>query len=285
MFIDKNRFYTLYKKELPKQLEEFFQNPIPTPLSVRFKDEPFILEIQEFLNLDAVKESDVKNQLLPFSINSDGFKIYVDLKDTKLALLQEEYGDIDSIDVGVEELKDIKKDESLIPKFVELFLQTSGDGYALYVPKDMQKGKMDSDGWSEWKATNSSVSSKDFNSIEERIGFIFPDSFKEYFTYKNLLMTDFLVRLPQTHSDNSLGELKEYLALLDEPNSFFKVNSLIPFAYDGEDRGTICFCKKDSSIVLVDSSKVLQENYQGEKLFDSFDDLIKAIIYELESYQ
>ena len=285
MFIDKNRFYTLYKKELPKQLEVFFQNPIPIPLSFSFKDKPFILEIQEFLNLDNVKESDIKNQLLPFAINSDGFKIYVDLKDKNLALLQEEYGDIDSICIGVEELKNIQKDESLISKFTELFLQTSGDGYALDVPKDMQKGKMDSDGWCEWKATNSSVSSKDFNSIENRIGFIFPNSFKEYFTYKNLLMTDFLVRLPQTPSDNPLGELKEYLAFLDDPDSFFKVNSLIPFAYDGDERGTICFCKKDSFIILVDSSKVLQDNYQGEKFFDSFDDLIKAIIDELESYQ
>jgi len=175
--------------------------------------------------------------------------------------------------------------ENFIYKFVELFLQTSGDSYALDVPLDMQKGAEDSDGWCQWKATDSSVSSEDFNSIEEKIEFIFPDSFKEYFIYKNLLMTDFLVRLPQTPSDNPLGELNEYLALLDEPNSLFLSGSLIPFAYDGEERGTICFSKKDSSVVLVDSSKVFKKEYQGEKLFDSFDELIKAIIHELESYE
>jgi len=177
------------------------------------------------------------------------------------------------------------ENKNLIYKLVELFLQTSGDGYALDVPKDMQKGEVDSDGWCEWKTTNSNVSSEDFKHIEEKIGFIFPNSFKEYFTYKNLLMTDFLVRLPQIPSDNPLRELKEYLALLDEPNSFFKNKEMIPFAYDGEERGTICFSKKDSSVVLMDSSKVFQEEYQGEKLFDSFDELIKAIIDELKSYE
>ena len=104
-------------------------------------------------------------------------------------------------------------DLNLLKEFIINFLSTSGKGYALGVPKDMRVGVPDENGWCKWKATDSKITLKDIKKIEETLGFKLPLLFSEYLTYKSLLMTDFIISLPQIPTDFPLLELNQYIEM------------------------------------------------------------------------
>ena len=70
-------------------------------------------------------------------------------------------------------------DLNLLKEFIMTFLSTSGNGYALGVPKDMRVGVPDENGWCQWKATDSEITLQDIKNIEENLGFKFPLLFSE----------------------------------------------------------------------------------------------------------
>jgi len=178
-----------------------------------------------------------------------------------------------------------KHDRELIEKFVDVFIAHAGKGYALDVPESMKVGETDEDGWAEWKP----VDKLTIRSIENEIGHPLPPLFCAYLMYKCLLMTDFIVRLPQTLSNDPLREFTCYLELLKANDSFFSLNGLIPFAFDGNDVGYVCFDTKysnnnDYRIVIVDSTKINQEGYTGDEAWSNFEALLKLIMKDLASY-
>lgn len=180
-------------------------------------------------------------------------------------------------------------DLNLLKEFIMTFLSTSGNGYALGVPKDMRVGVPDENGWCQWKATDSEITLQDIKNIEENLGFKFPLLFSEYLTYKSLLMTDFIVRLPQTPTDFPLLELNQYIEMYQNR---FKNIGLFPFAFDGNDAGPVCFDLKsptedgtDYKIVIFDYSISIEDsNYRGDYAWRSFRDLVTDITEEMKSY-
>lgn len=180
------------------------------------------------------------------------------------------------------------KDFLLIKEFVNVFRENSGGGFAIDVPPLMVSGKVDSDGWSEWKLVDSPVSESDIQKIESCLGVGLPSLFRTYFKYKCLLMTDFIVRLLQIPVDEPLKELYKYISAYSN-TGYYKDNILIPFGFDCNDAGYVCFDIMDNSnddypIVIVDSGKINDEGYRGDIKWGSFEDLIKDIIKDMESY-
>ncbi len=181
-------------------------------------------------------------------------------------------------------------DKELIEEFVNVFISHSGEGYALDVPQAMKAGETDEDGWSEWKPVDSMIDESEISSIETEIGYSLPSLFRAYLMHKCLLMTDFIVRLPQTPSNDPLREFRHYIELLKANGSFFRLNGLIPFAFDGNDRGYVCFDTISPNadnypIVIVDTTKTNQEGYKGDKAWSNFEALLREIIEELASYE
>ena len=180
-------------------------------------------------------------------------------------------------------------DRKAITRFVEIFMSHSGEGYALNVPKEMIVGEADNDGWAEWKAVDSPVSENDIKNIEKKIGYPLPSLFRAYLMYKCLLMTDFIVRLPQTPVDNPLKEFEQYVKLLDDENSYFRINGLIPFGFDSNDAGPVCFDTKaaqnsDYPIVLIDTTAINKIEYKPRVVWRNFEDLLKNIENDMLSY-
>ncbi|ARU57342.1 hypothetical protein OLMES_3301 [Oleiphilus messinensis] len=178
--------------------------------------------------------------------------------------------------------------KKVIEKFVDTFLSNSGEGFALEVPTNMMVGSPDADGWAEWKPVDSPLKESDLAKIEECLGHSLPDLFKAYLLYKCLLMTDFVVRLPQTPSNEPLKEFNQYLALRDS-NLFFGKNMLVPFAYDANDAGPACFDvsisdTNDYPVVIVDMGRTHVDGYRGEKGWRNFEELLNVIMQDMESY-
>jgi|GEM_PF-6616063 len=79
------------------------------PLVFRFEQVKHILEIQSFLSLDDPENYDVRNKRFAFAVSSDGNKLLVDLKTEDLEILQDESGDIDSLDITIKDLLMVKR--------------------------------------------------------------------------------------------------------------------------------------------------------------------------------
>lgn len=174
----------------------------------------------------------------------------------------------------------------LIKSFVSTFLSGSGDGLALNVPDEMKIGNTDEDGWSEWKAIDSPVTKQEIEAIESLLGFKLPSLLVEYLTYKSLLMTDFIVRLPQTPYSKPLSEFMEYISLY---KNRFETLGLFPFAYDENDAGPICLDMKSSTkewpVVIYDYTKATNGSYRGDQAWSSLTELFQSIVNELKQYQ
>lgn len=175
-----------------------------------------------------------------------------------------------------------------IKRFVSVFLERCTD-VSPVVPEAMRAGPSDSEGWTPWKAVDSTASEREVLQLEEAVGHQFPPLFRAYLLHRCLLMTEFFVVLPEIPSDAPLEKLKEYLSLWDT-DSFFKNQSLLPFGYDPDGAGPICFdvssenADGDYPIVRVDRGLTKADSYRGERIAESFSDLIDDIEAELLSY-
>lgn len=175
-----------------------------------------------------------------------------------------------------------------IKRFVDVFAKRCTD-IAVVVPNVMRAGPTDQEGWTPWKPVDSPIGNVEVLALESEFGAKFPPLFRAYLMYKCLLMTDFAVILPETPFDNPLGKMRSYLDLWNsEP--FLRNHRLVPFAFDANDAGPVCFDIKsprmngDYQIVLVDHGRMRDRSYEGEVIAGSFSELLDNIERELLSY-
>jgi hypothetical protein len=98
-----NRFEELYGRIAPPSLIGLRTDVQP----VRFEFDgkfPFVIEIQYFISVDGQSEEDIRRNLFAFAVNTDGHKMLFDVEDENCSILQDEFGDIDSIGVTINDL-------------------------------------------------------------------------------------------------------------------------------------------------------------------------------------
>ena len=90
----------------PKKLIEFSHNNGKDAFPCVFKIEgaSFILGIQYLLDINNPENYDVKNGRVSFAVTTDGFNLMVDIRTNDLEIFQDEYGDIDSLDINLTDL-------------------------------------------------------------------------------------------------------------------------------------------------------------------------------------
>lgn len=179
-------------------------------------------------------------------------------------------------------------DLNRVIRFVNTF-KNRCTSIAVKVPEPMRNGPANSDGWVPWTPVDSPLTNDQLADFESKLGFRFPPLFRAYLLYKCLLMTDFVVSLPETPFDDPLGPLSEYLAFRERYPSLAD-KQLIPFGYDCNEVGPACFdgsCKRpdgESPILIVDLGMVSDPSYRGEMCWNSFSELLDEIEADLLSF-
>jgi hypothetical protein len=178
-----------------------------------------------------------------------------------------------------------------IARFVGVFLATMGAAPAGGVPPDMVAGPPNADGWVPWKTVDSPVGDDDIIELEGAFGVQLPPLFRAYLMYKCLLATDFgILALPRTPSDRPLDEMVEVMELINR-TPFWRTNKLLPFGYDGNGGGWICFDTArpsqdgDYPIMLVEYDRLAQPGYRGQEAWGSFRSMLDALEAMMLSYQ
>ena len=97
-------FERIYGRPLPADLADLYKNPVPIRFELR--NEKFVVEVQYFLHPEDQSIEDIEKHLYAFAMSSDGFKLLIDLSNEAFPILQNEFGDIDSIGVTLKDLSD-----------------------------------------------------------------------------------------------------------------------------------------------------------------------------------
>jgi hypothetical protein len=93
--------------EKPKAMMEFldrFGTKGELPAAFLSQEGEFLLSIQYLFKDCWSKNFDQSNNLLRFGVNTDGWDLLVNVDDDQLVILQDEMGDIDSIDITIFDL-------------------------------------------------------------------------------------------------------------------------------------------------------------------------------------
>ena len=93
--------------EKPQAMIEFldrFGKKGELPATFLSQEGGFLLSIQYLFEDCWSKNFNQANNLLRFGVNTDGWDLLVDIGDDQLAILQDEMGDIDSIDITIFDL-------------------------------------------------------------------------------------------------------------------------------------------------------------------------------------
>ena len=93
--------------EKPKAMIEFldrFGTKGELPATFLSQEGEFLLSIQYLFEDCWSKNFDQGNNLLRFGVNTDGWDLLVNVDDDQLVILQDEMGDIDSIDITIFDL-------------------------------------------------------------------------------------------------------------------------------------------------------------------------------------
>lgn len=174
-------------------------------------------------------------------------------------------------------------------RFFDVFLRCRTD-VAVGVPDEMFDGPVGEDGWAPWKPVDSAITPEGVAELEGEIGARFPGLFRAYLTHQAMLMTQFEVVFPPTPVDQPLVELKKNLDLMND-SPYYKQNRLIPFGYDSNDAGPVCFDMGNASedgecpIVCVEVDFNGAAVYRPRKIADSFAGLLDRIETEMRSYE
>lgn len=158
-------------------------------------------------------------------------------------------------------------------------------------PADMIDGAPSESGWVPWKPVPSPVTDADILALEAAAGAPFPPLFRAWLMYKCLLMTDFGdFRLPETPSDDPLGDIAGYLAVM-ESHPYFRTRGFVPFASDSNDVGPLCFdlnrsrADGDYPVVLFDHELLHRPEYNGQQFADSFSAMLDMAEASMLSYE
>ncbi|MDX1693970.1 MAG: hypothetical protein R3208_09405 [Ketobacteraceae bacterium] len=96
-----------YDGEKPQAMVEFlerFGKKGELPAAFLSQKGEFLLSIQYLFEDCWATNYDQENNLLRFGVNTDGWDLLVDIADDQLVILQDEMGDIDSIDITIFDL-------------------------------------------------------------------------------------------------------------------------------------------------------------------------------------
>lgn len=161
---------------------------------------------------------------------------------------------------------------------------------AVSVPRAMVDGPVGPEGWVPWKPVDSPVTRDEVLKLEAEIGGRFPGLFRAYLTEKCLLMTEMgSVLFPETPVDDPLGGLRAKLDLLEE-SPFYQQERLVPFAYDANGAGLVCFDLTrqaedgECPVVVVDAYLCGQDGYRGAELTPSFGALLDRIEADFQAF-
>ncbi|MFK7767716.1 MAG: hypothetical protein AB8B55_10885 [Mariniblastus sp.] len=79
------------------------------PVSFKLKGVGFTVEIQYLLDIEDPKSYNSNENRLAFAVTTDGYELSVDLTSDTGNILQDEFGDVDSLDVLIKDLLDAEK--------------------------------------------------------------------------------------------------------------------------------------------------------------------------------
>jgi hypothetical protein len=176
-----------------------------------------------------------------------------------------------------------------IEEFVGAFVSTRG-GFAPGVPEKMRDGPLEQDGWGRWHPIDSRITDNDIAALEKSIGAPLPPLFREYLTYKCLLMTSFgVLSLPETRCDRPLDDIEGWFAIM-ETQPYWKANDYVPFGQDGDDYGVLAFdvrrrnSEGDYPIMYVAPEFMDKPGYRGKQKWESFAQLLDFVQADMLSY-
>ncbi|MDN5201972.1 SMI1/KNR4 family protein [Fulvivirgaceae bacterium BMA10] len=117
----------------------------------------------------------------------------------------------------------------------------------MMIPGDIATEMIDNsiepmDDWKGWKPIDSIIDDSDLDSLEEKIGYKLPPSYREFLKYKhfyNLRIPDRAVNFPNHKPDRRIGFLRELVFERMDPELIIG-KGYIYFA-DFEDYGLLCF--------------------------------------------
>src|SRR5690606_12576528 len=96
-----------FEGEKPQAMVEFLERvgvENKLPATFRSQEGKFLVSIQYLFDECWSEHFDQTKKLLKFGVNTDGWDLLVDLGDNELAILQDEMGDIDTIDITIFDL-------------------------------------------------------------------------------------------------------------------------------------------------------------------------------------
>lgn len=91
----------------PSPLLEFLSNDLvrgSMPARFQTKNFDFVVEIQYLLDIDAAANFRPARNQVAFAVTTDGHDLLVSVDDETCEILQDEFGDVDSIGVSVSDL-------------------------------------------------------------------------------------------------------------------------------------------------------------------------------------
>jgi hypothetical protein len=113
MIIDTQNFESRFGFELPNEISKLLNDDIfkkKVPIRFRLKNHSFLFEIQYLLDISDVKNFDIDERRLKFAVTPDGFQLLIDLNSKRLDVLQDEFGDIDSLGISIIDLIESEKE-------------------------------------------------------------------------------------------------------------------------------------------------------------------------------
>ena len=104
-------------------------------------------------------------------------------------------------------------------------------------------GERDKEGWIEWQLVKPKEPIRPLiAALEMQFDVIYPESFKRWFgMYYTMDMDCGVVRLPECDPDDPLRDLRGYL----EYGAELLEVGMLPFGYDGNDGGELCFDQRE----------------------------------------
>jgi hypothetical protein len=179
-----------------------------------------------------------------------------------------------------------------IYEFIDIALDSLKQENLMFLPHskmpeemiDMEVNK-DND-WIPWKPVLSKVTDTSLLELEEQIGLIYPNPYKEFLKYKHFYDLEVAseIRFFRHCIRDWKDDLLEQYFDSWEPDVIIKAG-FIPFA-DYSDWGIVCFDTNrmrgsDCPIVMFDHECLYDEPVQYEELYESFETMIAELTKEL----
>jgi hypothetical protein len=111
MSLSTQNFETKFGFKTPEAIIELLSDDSfkKMPTRLQLKQQAFVIDLQYLLDITNVENFDVSGGRFKFAVTTDGFELLVDLKSDNMDILQDEFGDIDSLGITVRDLVEASK--------------------------------------------------------------------------------------------------------------------------------------------------------------------------------